>query len=283
MARDTMRIGITTLVTLALVVTGPLVARADATDKAVVEPAGGFVGEAIASQVPADWDGHEKVLETYCRTNRDTGYYLIVYNIQITDIQICYEVGIDVTQGDTDLYMYYQEPWNDATIPPDSGAGTQICSSTASGSADEYCNGCSLGWCIWPISGVWRNYAYVYAGPSDFCMTAESFLCSSVDVAEARARRDGSVMAISWEVTQETEVAGYHLLRRLSPDEPWTRVNPRLIPVAVGSSYRYTDQLPEGVGDVEYRIQAVALDGATDNLVRIIDRDPAGPAPVLAE
>ncbi len=252
----------------------PLAVAAHPGDKELLELPDGDNGEAIMLQLPADWDGREKVLDTYCRSNKDSGYYLIVYNVQITDISICYEASIDVTRGDTDLYQTYQEPWNNATVPPSEG-GTLICSSTGGGTADEYCNGCSLGWCIYPVSGVWRNYAYVYSGPSDFCLTADSYYCTDVDVSAAKTRRDGLAMQVSWEVTSAAGVAGYNLWRRLDETTGWAQLNPTLIAVRAGGSYEFDDQLPAGTGDVEYRVEQVSLDGSTEFLVRLIDRSGA--------
>lgn len=122
--------------------------------------------------------GKDSERTTYCYDDVATGGYITVYNLMM-DLDLCYQATIEVTEGDTDLYMTYQEPWNEDILPP-AEAGGLLCSSNNPGAADEICNGCDDGWCVNGSYGVWRNYGYVASGPSDFCITVDAFLCETI-------------------------------------------------------------------------------------------------------
>ncbi len=126
-------------------------------------------------EIPVDWDAHGKSLRwEYWRFDQTTDSYYFLYSNPTAE-HFCFEATIDVTEGNTDLYMTYEEPWSSDVVPP--SQGTEICSSTLPGLSQEYCNGCDLEWCVWGESGVWRIYGYTVEGPSDYCITIEMYPC----------------------------------------------------------------------------------------------------------
>ena len=169
-------IALVSVVGLSSVIT---VAGESTTQESIALP-NGFSGEIIEIHLPNDWNGKAAVRETHCREDQATGSFLIISSPQI-NLDFCYGATINVFEGDTDLYMTYQEPWNNDTVPPPEG-GSLICSSTFGGTADEYCNGCFVGLCIFGADGVWRNYAYVSSGPSDYCITVERYVCWPTEI-----------------------------------------------------------------------------------------------------
>lgn len=218
--------------------------------------------------IPDDWDGTEKIQWEYCYTDVPTGSYYAVYNNQ-SDNYICFEVSILVSNGNTNLYMVHQAPWfNPDPLPPYTD-GALICQSTNSGSTNEHCDGCDH-YCIYANTEIWMNYGVVASGPSDSCMTGSIDPCEGVDVVSAESRRDGNTVHLEWEITEVPSFAGFNVLRRIAPESAWTKVNSRLITTSPTNGYQFVDQLPIGAGEVEYRLQEVALDGVTTNLVRII-------------
>ncbi len=220
-------------------------------------------------------DPEEKVLATHCGTMNTLGSYWFYYSEQITLFQ-CMWGQVTVSRGDTDLYIYYGEPWSSAVIPP-SEAGTRICRSVNGGTSTDACNGCSYA-CYYGVGGAWRTYAIPATVPTDYCLTVGLEGCELVDLSKAESLRRGAEVEVTWEVTAETATAGYKLYRRLSPEEQWVLVNDALVPTAEGGHYRVLDTVPAEAGDVFYRLEHVSLDGVSEHIANITDVVPVNDA-----
>lgn len=223
----------------------------------------------------------EKVLATHCGSLPTMDSYWFYYTSEITLFQ-CMWGQITVSHGDTDLYIFYGEPWSSAVIPP-SQAGQLICRSINGGTSTDACNGCSYA-CYYGVGGVWRAYAIPATVPTDYCLTVGVEGCELVDLAKAESLRRGTEIEVTWEVTAEQATAGYKLLRRLAPDEEWVSVSGGLVPVADGGHYRVLDTVPASAGDVFYRLEHVSLDGTSEHIANITDVLPmGGPFPPISE
>jgi hypothetical protein len=72
---------------------------------------------------------------------------------------------------------------------------------------------------------------------------------------------------VEWTTESEVDVAGFNLYRSESPDGPYVKVNPALIPGAsdplLGGKYVYTDTNVVVGQTYYYKLEDVELDGVT--------------------
>ena len=80
-------------------------------------------------------------------------------------------------------------------------------------------------------------------------------------------RAGPSVVLVEWTTESEVETAGFNLYRSESPDGPYVKVNPDLIPGAsdplLGGHYVYTDTDVVAGRTYYYKLEDVELDGTT--------------------
>ena len=76
-----------------------------------------------------------------------------------------------------------------------------------------------------------------------------------------------SVVVVEWTTESEVDMAGFNLYRSESPDGPYLKVNPALIPGSsdplLGGKYVYTDTNVVAGRTYYYKLEDVELDGAT--------------------
>lgn len=74
-------------------------------------------------------------------------------------------------------------------------------------------------------------------------------------------------VVVEWTTANEVNTAGFNLYRSESPDGPYTRVNPSLIPAAsdplTGGEYRYEDTAVQPGRRYYYQLEDVEYSGAT--------------------
>jgi len=75
------------------------------------------------------------------------------------------------------------------------------------------------------------------------------------------------MVLVEWTTESEVDVAGFNLYRSESPDGPYVKTNPALIPGAsdplLGGKYTYTDTNVVAGQTYYYKLEDVDLDGTT--------------------
>ena len=76
-----------------------------------------------------------------------------------------------------------------------------------------------------------------------------------------------AIVVIEWTTASELDTAGFNLYRSESPDGPFTRINPQLIPASsdplIGGSYVYTDTHVVAGQTYYYQLEDVETSGRT--------------------
>jgi hypothetical protein len=90
---------------------------------------------------------------------------------------------------------------------------------------------------------------------------------------------------VAWITASELNTAGFNVLRGNTPNGPFTRVNPELIPAAndplVGGSYIFTDTNVSFGQTYYYRIEEVEFSGSTSQQPDMDTATPEGIPPWL--
>ena len=241
-----------------------------------VPPPDIFADAGAAVLPSADDNDHDKAITAECKDWSTAGSYFFYYSGQVTLFE-CMWAQVTVSHGDCNLYIYHDDSWSSAVIPPNQ-AGQLICSSTNGGTSTDACNGCNYA-CYYSVDAIWRAYMVAMATPASCCISAGMEYCEFVDVSKVASQRRGTEVEVIWEVTDEVNTAGYNVYRQIDPDEQWVRLNNALIPPAQGGHYRLMDSVPELTGDIRYRLEHVTLDGQTTLLAKVTDGDPTPPLP----
>jgi hypothetical protein len=89
----------------------------------------------------------------------------------------------------------------------------------------------------------------------------------AVQLVSFTAEPRGKRVVLRWRTATEPDNAGFVLYRGLSPEGPWLRLTPALIPArgsaVSGASYEFVDRPPRRARQVYYLLQDVDVDGGT--------------------
>ena len=85
----------------------------------------------------------------------------------------------------------------------------------------------------------------------------------AVPLADHRLSRVDGRVVVAWQTFDENGFAGFHLLRR-ADDGAWTRLTNELLPATgpfIGDTYRFVDENPPIVNELEYALRLVYIGG----------------------